>query len=163
MNAKGGKYVCPSRRNATTTTTTTLSSASTKKEPEQSQLKASVESIKDFPSLAPLKKCGSEKNQHSCSHSTIKNIASDTASTTALNYVEAIHVSAEQVAQKRAIQQEIQNNKEKIERQKKIMDGRKKSTNQSFPVRTYDSEGWMTNEDWLFWFEHYHPNLIGRF
>jgi hypothetical protein len=29
--------------------------------------------------------------------------------------------------------------------------------------RRYDKSGWMINDDWVFWFEHFHPNQIGSF
>lgn len=32
-----------------------------------------------------------------------------------------------------------------------------------FDKRTYDKDGWMTNDDWLFWYEFNNPSKIGSF
>lgn len=29
--------------------------------------------------------------------------------------------------------------------------------------RRYDKSGWMVNDDWIFWYEYFHPNEIGSF
>lgn len=32
-----------------------------------------------------------------------------------------------------------------------------------FEKRTYDKDGWMTNDDWIFWYEYNNPSRLGSF
>jgi hypothetical protein len=56
---------------------------------------------------------------------------------------------------------EIVNVENKVKKKTNILVAKKPVVH--FDKRTYDKDGWMTNDDWLFWYEFNNPSKIGSF
>lgn len=142
-----GKYVCPSRRKES-----------------NKESKVEFNSVTEFPCLFTTPKNKPSPSSF-CDNASAKEAASkhdqiNVKEGETLNFAAAIQLSAEKIAQRRATQQQAQ----KMHKQNAKKNLTKlKMSKVTFTPRTYDNDGWMTNDDWLFWFEHYHPTQKGMF